>query len=117
MESVTFISFLLFKPLLLFKNLCVANHFFTQRSFNSLPPGQFGDQQPAIVKTWMNTQKLMNHIWRRLVKEYLPTFSRRSIWSNSNDQPLKNDDIVWMLTGQTPRGIWLLEKVMETTPG
>ena len=38
------------------------NHFLIQRPFNSLPPGQFGDQQPAGLKTWKNTQKLMNHI-------------------------------------------------------
>ena len=73
------------------------NHFLIQRPFNSLPPGQFGDQQPEGLKTWKNTQKLRNHIWRRLVKEYLPTLSRRSKWSNSNDRPLKVDDIVWVL--------------------
>ena len=38
------------------------NHFLTQRPFNSLPPGQFGDQQSASLKTWKNTPKLMNHI-------------------------------------------------------
>ena len=91
------------------------NHFLIQRPFNSLPPGQFGDQQPASLKTWKNTQKLMNPIWRRLVKEYLPTLSRRSKWSNSNDRPLKVDDIVWVLKDQTPRGIWPLGRVMETT--
>ena len=91
------------------------NHFLIQRPFNGLPPGQLGDQQPAILKTWKNTQKLMNHIWRRLVKEYLPTLSRRSKWSNSNDRPLRVDDIVWVLKGQTPRGIWPLGRFMETT--
>ena len=92
------------------------NHFPIQRPFNSLPPGQFGDQQPASLKTWKNTQKLMNHIWRRLVKEYLPTLSRRSKWSNNNNRPLKVD-IVCVLKDQTPRGIWPLGRIMETTPG
>ena len=32
-----------------------SNHFFIQRPFNSLSPGQFGDQQPASLKTWKNT--------------------------------------------------------------
>ena len=59
----------------------------------------------------------MNHIWRRLVKEYLPTLSRRSKWSNSNDRPLKVDDIVWVLKDQTTRGVWPLGRVMETTAG
>ena len=73
------------------------NYFLIHRPFNGLPPGQFGDQQPAILKTWKNTQKLMNHIWRRLVKEYLPTLSPRSKWPDSNDRPLKVNDIVWVL--------------------
>ena len=77
------------------EELLTPNHFLIQRPFNSLPPGQFGDQQPANLKTWKNTQKLMNHIWRRLVKEYLPIVSRRSKWSNSNNRPLKVDEIVW----------------------
>ena len=93
------------------------NHFLIRRPFNSLPPGQIGDQQPASLKTWKKTQKLMNHIWRRLVKDYLPTLSRRSKWPNSNDRPLKVDDIVWVLKDQTLRGIWPLGRVMETTPG
>ena len=80
------------------------NHFLIQRPFNCLPPGQFGDKQPASLKTWKNTQKLMNHIWRRLVEEYLPTLSRLSKWSRSNDRPLKVDDIVWVLKDQTTRG-------------
>ena len=49
-----------------------------QRPFNSLPPGQFGDKQPASLKIWKKTQKQMNHIWRHLLKEFLPTLSRRS---------------------------------------
>ena len=93
------------------------NQFLIQRPFNSLPPGQLGDQQPASLKTWKNTKKLMNHLWRRLVKEYLPTLSRRSKWSYSNDRPLKVSDIVWVLKDQKPRGIWPLGRVMETMPG
>ena len=93
------------------------NHCLIQRPFNSLPPGQFGDQQPASLKKWKHTQKLMNNIWRRLVKEYLPNLSRRSKWSYSNDRPLKMNQIVWVLKDQTRRGIWPLEIVMGTTPG
>ena len=32
------------------------NDFLIQRPFNSLPPGHFGDQQPASRKKWKNTQ-------------------------------------------------------------
>ena len=36
------------------------NHFLIQRPLKSLPPGQFGDQQPASLRTWKN---LMNRSW------------------------------------------------------
>ena len=93
------------------------NHYLIQRPFNSLPPGHIGDQQPSSLKAWENTQKLMKQICRRLVKEYLPTLSRQSKSSYSNDRPLKVNVIVWVLKDQMPRSIWPLGRAMETTPG
>ena len=93
------------------------NRVLIQHPFNSLPPRLFGNHQFKSLKTWKNTQKLTNHIWRRLVKEYLPTLSRRSKWPNSNEQPLKVDDIVWLLKDRTPRGLRPLGIVVETTRG
>ena len=58
----------------------------------------------------------MNHIWRRLVKEYLPTLTKRSKWSEQNDS-LKVNDLVWILKDLTPRGIWPLGRIVETSPG
>ena len=48
-------------------------HFFIQRPYSSLPPGNFGDQKPACFKNWKHVQQLMNHVWRRFIKDYLPT--------------------------------------------
>ena len=61
----------------------------------------------------------MNHVCRGLVKEYLPTLSTRSKLPESNDRPLKVNDMVWVFKDQKPRGIWPLGRVMEmeTTPG
>ena len=49
------------------------NHFVIRRPYSSLPPGNFGDQQPASFKNWKHVQQLMDLVWRCLVKEYLPT--------------------------------------------
>ena len=38
------------------------NHFLIQRPYSSLPPGNFGDQQPANFKNWKHVQQLMNHV-------------------------------------------------------
>ena len=46
-----------------------SNHFLIQRPYSSLPPGNFGDQQPANFMNWKHVQQLMNHVWRHLIKE------------------------------------------------
>ena len=93
------------------------NHFLIQRPYSSLPPGNFGDQQPASFKNWKHVQQLMNHVWRRLIKEYLPTLLKRRKWTDNNQPPLKLGDVVWVLKDLTPRGIWPLGRVVETSPG
>ncbi|XP_075254905.1 uncharacterized protein LOC142346276 [Convolutriloba macropyga] len=47
--------------------------FLVQRTYNSLPPRDFSSTMPASFKSWKNVQQLMDHVWRRLVKEYLHT--------------------------------------------
>ena len=37
--------------------------------------------------------------------------------SDNNQPPLKVGDDVWVLKDLTPRGIWPLGRVMETSPG
>ena len=93
-----------------------ANHFLVQRPYNSLPPGDFSSTMPASFKSWKNVQQIMNHVWRRLVKEYLPTLTKRSKWSEQGDS-LKVNDLVWILKDLTPRGIWPLGRIVETSPG
>ena len=93
------------------------NHFLIQRPYSSLPPGNFGDQQPASFKNWKHVQQLMNHVWRRLIKEYLPTLLKRRKWTDNNQPPVKVGDVVWVLKDLTPRGIWPLGRVVETSPG
>ena len=92
------------------------NHFILQRPYANLPPGVFKENAPLSLGTWKETQNLVNSIWRRLLKEYLPTLSKRQKWRTAS-QPLKVDDIVWVLKHLTPRGIWPLGRVTKTYPG
>ncbi|XP_075256645.1 uncharacterized protein LOC142349118 [Convolutriloba macropyga] len=92
------------------------NHFLVQRPYKSLPPGDFSSTMPASLKSWKNVQQLMNHVWIRLVKEYLPILTKRSKWSEQGDS-LKVNDLVWILKDLTPRGIWPLGQIVETSPG
>ena len=58
----------------------------------------------------------MNLVWRRLVKEYLPTVMKQSKWSDMSDS-LNVNDLVWILKDLTPRKIWPLGRIVETFPG
>ena len=92
------------------------NHFLVQRPYNSMPTEDFSSTMPAPFKSWKNVQQLMNHVWRRLVKEYLPTLSKRSKWTDQNDS-LKVNDLMLILKDLTPRGIWPLGRIVGTSPG
>ena len=81
-----------------------------------MPPGDFSSIMPASFKSWKSVQQLMNHVWRRLVNEYLPTLTKRSKWSEQNDS-LKLNDLVWILKDLTPLGIWPLRRIVETSTG
>ena len=65
--------------------LLTPNHFLNNRPFNSLPPGKFDSQEPASFKSWKNLQQMVNHFWKGLVKEYLPTLLKRSKWPNTTE--------------------------------
>ncbi|XP_075247469.1 uncharacterized protein LOC142340663 [Convolutriloba macropyga] len=93
------------------------NHFLISRPFNTRSQGKFDSQIPASFRTWRNLQQMMNYFWKRLVKEYLPTLLKRSKWNENNQSPLKVNDKVWILKDMTPRGIWLLGRVLEVYPG
>ena len=93
------------------------NHFLISCPFNSLPPGKFDSQIPASFKIWRNLQQMINHFWKRLVKEYLPTLLKRSKRNENNQSPLKFNDVVWILKDMNPRGIWPLGRVLELYPG
>ena len=60
------------------------NHFILQRPYANHPPGVFKKNAPLSLGTWKETQKLVNSIWRRLVKEYLPTLSKRQKWRTTS---------------------------------
>ena len=58
----------------------------------------------------------MNHVRRQLVKEYLPTLTKRSKWSKQSDS-LEVNDLLGILTDLTLRGIWPLGQIVERLPG
>ncbi|XP_075254797.1 uncharacterized protein LOC142346173 [Convolutriloba macropyga] len=73
------------------EELITPKHFLVRRPYNSLLPGQFSLAMPASSRSWKNVQQLMNHVWGCLVKEYFPTLTKRSKWSEPSDSLDVND--------------------------
>ncbi|XP_046809845.1 uncharacterized protein LOC111689473 [Lucilia cuprina] len=42
------------------------------------PAGEINDQPVALRKQWRISRQLRDHFWKRWIKEYLPTLTRRS---------------------------------------
>ena len=98
-------------------NTLTAFQFLTQIPYCSLPSGKVGRQQPAIFENWKNLQYLMNHVCWLLIKEYLPSSTKRRKWPYSNQHPLKVGDIARVPKDLTQRGIWPSGLFVDTSSG
>ena len=93
------------------------NHFLLHRHYANLPLGVFQDSSYQLThKSWKETQKLVNHLWKGLLTEYIPTLHHRSKW-NQQLPSITVGELVWVLRDFTPRGIWPIGRVEAVFPG
>ena len=90
------------------------NHFLLGRAHASMSPIQ--TQQPSTLsRQWKFAQHLATHIWKRLMKECIPTLLPRQRWTKKTP-PIKIGEIVWILQDMTPRGLWPIERITGNKP-
>ncbi|XP_043242111.1 uncharacterized protein LOC122391871 [Amphibalanus amphitrite] len=77
-----------------------------------LPPGVFGENDKMSRRRWKQSQALANDVWRRWLKEYLPTLIPRRKWEK-NTRNLAVNDVVLMAADDAPRGHWPLGVVEQ----
>ena len=65
---------------------------------------------------WRHTQRLVDHVWRRWRREYLPTLTVRQKWMRET-RPLQAGDLVLIVEDDEPRGRWPLARVVRALPG
>ncbi|XP_052873633.1 uncharacterized protein LOC128278951 [Anopheles cruzii] len=81
------------------------NHFLLG-TFNGDKPQLPFDDHPATVKTsWLTSQKLADIFWKKWIREYLPTLTRRSKWVNKT-RPIAVGDVVVIADENSPRNYW-----------
>ncbi|XP_048256637.1 uncharacterized protein LOC125382165 [Haliotis rufescens] len=82
-----------------------------------------GDFAPEIDSTsfspqkrWRRIQELIRHIWRRWMREWLPTLNVRKKWVTSS-RDFQVDDVVIVVSQDNPRGTWPMGRILKTYPG
>ena len=92
------------------------NHFMIDRAFPNVPACGFKETPTIQSRTWTQVRQRLEAIWKRLLKEYIPTLKTRKKWLKP-DAKLEVNDAVWVLEEWTPREIWLLGRVKRTFTG
>ena len=80
------------------------------------PPGVFNEDDLRLRKQWRVAQRLADHFWKRWMKEYLPTLTRRTKWLKPS-RPVQIDDVVIICDDNMPRGSWPRGRVVAVHPG
>ena len=91
------------------------NHIILGRATATVPQGPYQETR-NLRKRFEFVQMLLNHFWKRFVREYLPTLMRRAKWQLKTRQ-LQVGDVVLLVDYNAPRGKWDLARVTDVFPG
>ena len=92
------------------------NHFLISFANPVLPCGVFSDREISSKKRWRQTQVVVNQVWSRCLKEYLPAVIERNKW-NLPSHNLSVGDLVLVVNEKTQREDWPLARVTRILPG
>ncbi|XP_058816511.1 uncharacterized protein LOC131679785 [Topomyia yanbarensis] len=92
------------------------NHFILMSSTGiNQPAVQISDPTKAAFGTRALIQRNLDHFWRRWVREYLPTLTRRTKWFEET-KPIEPGDLV-VVIDESRRNGWVRGRVKEILPG
>ena len=91
------------------------NHFILGRASADIPQGPF-EETKNLHKRFEFVQSLVNQFWKRFIKEYIPTLTRRTKWKFPRRQ-IRVGDIVLLTDPCLPRGKWDLARVTNVFKG
>ncbi|XP_068697160.1 uncharacterized protein [Montipora foliosa] len=80
-----------------------------------LPCGVFSDNEISSKKRWKQAQVVVDQVWSRWLKEYLPALIERKKW-NLPSHNLSVGDLVLVADEKTQRGDWPLAHVTRIFP-
>ncbi|XP_037825055.1 uncharacterized protein LOC119613182 [Lucilia sericata] len=80
------------------------------------PAGEINVQPMVLRKQWRISRQLRDHFWKRWIREYLPTMTRRSKWCQRT-KPIAVGDLVLICDPVVSRRDWKRGKVEEVFKG
>ena len=92
------------------------NHFLMGRPNPHLPADVVGAKEMCFKKRWRQAQVILDQVWQRWLKEYLPMLTTRAKWQQRNVN-LEVDDLVLVVDPNTPRGHWTLGRIVRVFAG
>ena len=92
------------------------NHFLLGTSSPNNLPGVFKTGDLHRKKQWRISQKLADNFWTRWLREYLPTLTRRTKWTQPS-RPVKIGDVVIVVDATLSRNVWPRGIVKRLHPG
>jgi Family of unknown function (DUF5641) len=93
------------------------NHFLRGTSGHAASPiGEFADDDFFLPKQWRISQRLADLFWKRWIREYLPSLTRRDKW-HQEMKPVKIDDLVLIVDPDMPRNTWKRGIISSVFPG
>ncbi|XP_071107331.1 uncharacterized protein [Haliotis cracherodii] len=91
------------------------NHFLHGQVGRNFAP-ELDSTSFSTKKQWRRVQELIRHVWKRWMREWLPTLNIRKKWITPS-RDIQVDAVVIVVSPDTPRGVWPLGRVLKTYPG
>ncbi len=92
------------------------NHFLIGQLDGTFAPDSMDSTGFNPSRRWRRVQELVRHFWHRWLREWLPNLNKRHKWFYPQED-LMPDDIVLVMSSETPRGKWPIGKIIKIFPG
>lgn len=91
------------------------NHFLLGSSSGEIRFGRHDAQYKCTSKQWRISQNFADSIWKRWLREYLPTLIARKKWQ-VDEEPLEVGNLVLILDQNAPRNEWKKGIIFQIFP-
>jgi hypothetical protein len=93
----------------------IPNHFLLLQGSPNTEDNVIAEEELCSRKHWEAMQVMSTYFWRQWLQEYLPTITDRRKWL-FDKKNLAVDDVVLVVTPNSPRGHWPIGRVTSRPP-